>query len=171
MEIWNDSDGRVTTFVAGLGTSGTLMGVSKRLREYNRNIRIVAVQPLPDQPIQGLKNLEVSYVPGIYDPSRIDETVYVSEADAFETSRLLALNEGIFCGPSSGAAMFAALNKAQQMDEGLVVTLLPDGGEKYMSTPLLDPVKCLECIVKSRRPSCLSMEDAQAVKEMCKFPV
>ena len=144
-EIINDTDGELDVFIAGLGTSGTLMGVSKRLKEYNPNIKIIAVEPVPNAPIQGLKSLKTSYVPAIYDESRIDEKIYVSMEDAEHLSRMLALQEGIFCGISSGAAMHVALETAKKMDSGTMVVLLPDGGEKYISDPIFTPEKCLEC--------------------------
>ncbi|MHA2036755.1 MAG: PLP-dependent cysteine synthase family protein [Promethearchaeota archaeon] len=144
-EIIDDTDGEIDVFVAGLGTSGTLMGVSKRLKEYNPNIRIIAVEPEPKQGIQGLKNLDTSYVPEILDQSRIDEKVYVNLKDAEHASRMLTLAEGIFTGISSGAAMHVAIETARKMDTGTLVVILPDGGEKYISHPIYSPDKCLEC--------------------------
>ncbi|GAG40369.1 unnamed protein product, partial [marine sediment metagenome] len=144
-EIINDTDGEIDVFVAGLGTSGTLMGVSKRLKEYNPNIKIIAVEPEPKQGIQGLKNLDTSYVPPILDQSRIDEKVYVNLKDAEHASRMLTLAEGLFTGISSGAAMHVAIETAKKMGSGTLVVLLPDGGEKYISHPIYSPDKCLEC--------------------------
>ena len=113
-EIIEDTDGKIDVFVAGLGTSGTLMGVSKRLKEYNPNIKIIAVEPLPKQGIQGLKNFEVSYVPKIYDESRIDEKFYVNIEESEHGSRMLTLQEGLFCGISSGAAIKIAIDYARK---------------------------------------------------------
>jgi len=144
-EIISDTDGELDVFIAGLGTSGTLMGVSKRLKEYNPNIKIIGVEPEPKAPIQGLKSLKTSYIPEIYDESRIDEKIYVSMADSEHASRMLALQEGIFSGISSGAAMHIAIQTAKKMDSGTIVVLLPDGGEKYISHPIFLPEKCLEC--------------------------
>jgi len=144
-EIIDDTDGEIDVFVAGLGTSGTLMGVSKRLKEYNPNIKIIAVEPEPKQGIQGLKNLDTSYVPPILDLSRIDEKVYVKLEDAAHASRMLTLAEGVFSGISSGAAMHVAIETAKKMDSGTLVVILPDGGEKYISHPIYSPDKCLEC--------------------------
>ena len=144
-EIIEDTDGEIDVFVAGLGTSGTLMGVSKRLKEHNPNIKIIAVEPEAEAPIQGLKSLKTSYIPEIYDESRIDEKVYVSIEDAAHGSRMLALQEGIFTGISSGAALHVAIETVEKMESGTLVVLLPDGGEKYISNPIYAPEKCLEC--------------------------
>jgi cysteine synthase len=155
-EIWKDTEGKITMFVAGIGTTGTLMGVSKRLKEHNPDIRIVGVEPYANTKIQGLKNLTYQYVPEIFDASRLDEKIYVKDEDAFEMARLLTIQEGLFCGISSGAAMAGALEKIKEMDSGLVVVLFPDGGEKYISTPLYNPKKCFECIKKCKIPTCMT---------------
>jgi cysteine synthase len=155
-EIWKDTDGRVTTFVAGIGTTGTLMGVSKCLKEHNPDIKIVGIEPYPETKIQGLKNLTHQYVPDIFDESRLDERMFVKDEDAFETTRLLTIKEGIFCGISSGAIMSGALKVIEKMDKGVVVAIFPDGGEKYISTPLFNPKKCFECIKKSKTPTCMT---------------
>ena len=147
-EILEDTDGKITMFIAGLGTTGTIMGVSKRLKAYNSKIQIIGVEPNPHSLIQGLKNLDVQYVPKIYDPSLVDEKVRVEDADAMEMARRLTLQEGIFSGISSGAAMHVAIEKAKNLDSGLLVVLLPDGGDKYCTTPLYDPKACLECAKK-----------------------
>ncbi|MFX1344968.1 MAG: PLP-dependent cysteine synthase family protein [Promethearchaeota archaeon] len=144
-EIIEDTDGEIDIFVAGIGTSGTLMGISKRLKEFNPKVKIIAVEPKAETPIQGLKNLKTSYIPDIYDESRIDEKVYVSLEDAAHASRMLALQEGIFTGISSGAALHIALETVRKMKAGTVVVLLPDSGEKYISNPIYAPEKCLEC--------------------------
>ncbi|MHA2399650.1 MAG: PLP-dependent cysteine synthase family protein [Promethearchaeota archaeon] len=144
-EIIDGTDGEIDVFVAGLGTSGTLMGVSKRLKEHNPKIRIIGVEPVPKSGIQGLKNLETSYVPDIFDISRLDEKVYVTLEEAAHASRMLTLWEGIFSGISSGAAMHVAIETVKKMDSGTLVVILPDGGEKYISHPIYSPDKCLEC--------------------------
>jgi len=144
-EILEDTDGELDVFVAGLGTSGTLMGISKRLKEYNPKIKIIGVEPLPKQGIQGLKNLDTSYTPKIFDETKLDEKIYVSLAEAAHASRMLSLQEGIFSGISSGAAMHVAIETAKKMESGTMVVLLPDGGEKYISNPIYSPEKCLEC--------------------------
>jgi cysteine synthase len=149
-EIIEDTDGKIDVFVAGLGTSGTLMGVSKRLKEHNPNIKIIAAEPEMETPIQGLKNLKVSYVPEIYNESLIDEKIYVKDGDAEHASRMLSLQEGIFTGISSGAAMHVAREVANKMSSGTLIVLLPDGGEKYISHPIYYPEKCLECTKKCK---------------------
>ena len=144
-EIIDGTDGEIDVFVGGLGTTGTLMGISERLKEYNPNIRIIGVEPVPKSGIQGLKNLETSYVPKIFDESRLDEKIYVTLEDAAHASRMLTLAEGIFSGISSGAALHVAIETARKMDSGTLVVLLPDGGSKYISHPIYSPDKCLEC--------------------------
>ncbi|MDQ1279172.1 MAG: hypothetical protein QG670_432 [Thermoproteota archaeon] len=147
-EIWKDTKGKITHFVAGIGTSGTLMGVSKRLKEYNPIIRSIGVQPKPDTAIQGLKNLQTQHIPGIWKRELVDEIYFVNPFDAEEKVRLLSLQEGIFVGPSSGASFHVALEKAKEIESGLMVIMAPDGGEKYLSTALCDPNLCLECVTK-----------------------
>ncbi|MBI5000775.1 MAG: cysteine synthase family protein [Euryarchaeota archaeon] len=164
-EIWEDTEGEVAMFVAGLGTTGTLMGVSRRLKDINPSVRIVAVEPYPGSKIQGLKNLDTQYVPGIFDPKRLDEKVKVKDDDAFEMARRLALEEGIFAGISSGAAMHVAVEKAWEMERGVIVVLLPDGGERYISTSLFDPKKCAECARKCGIETCYTEEDLEKIKE------
>jgi cysteine synthase len=149
-EIIEDTDGKLDVFVAGLGTSGTLMGVSRRLKEFNPKIKIIAVEPEPEEPIQGLKSLKTSYIPEIFDESQIDEKIYVKMQDAEHASRMLSLQEGIFTGISSGAAMHVAINIASKMESGTLIVLLPDGGEKYISHPIFAPEKCLECTKKCK---------------------
>ena len=141
-EIWKDTKGKITHFIAGIGTTGTLMGVSKRLKEYNPAIQIIGVQPKIGEKIQGLKNLKTQYIPNIWNENQVDEIKEVNLKDAEETSRLLALKEGIFVGPSSGAIFYVALEKAKKIKKGLIVSISPDGGEKYLSTKLCDPVLC-----------------------------
>jgi len=135
-EIWRQTEGRVTMVVASLGTSGTAMGLSKKLKEYNPAIRIVGVEPYIGHKIQGLKNMKESYQPGIYDRSRLDEKVNILDEDAFEMARRLLREEGISAGMSSGAAMHVAVEKARTLDEGFIVVILPDGAERYLSTEL-----------------------------------
>jgi cysteinyl-tRNA synthetase len=119
-----------------MGTTGTLMGITRRLRELDPNIRVVGVEPFKGHKIQGLKNMKESYPPGIFNRREPDEIVNVDDEAAYETARRLAKEEGIFVGMSAGAAMKAALNQAEKMDAGLLVAILPDGGERYLSTPL-----------------------------------
>jgi cysteine synthase B len=147
-EIWKDTKGKVTHFVAGIGTTGTLMGVSKRLKEYNPDIQIIAVEPEKGTSIQGLKNLETQYVPSIWKKELVDQIYKVHPKEAEEAARLLALQEGIFVGPSSGAIFHIALKKASEIEKGVMVAIAPDGGEKYLSTTLCDPTLCLKCARK-----------------------
>jgi len=147
-EIWRDTKGRITHFVAGLGTSGTLMGVSNRLKELNPDIQVIAVQPEDGTAIQGLKNLTTQYVPAIWKPELVDEIYTASPNDAEDSARLLALQEGLFVGPSSGAIFHIARKKAEEIDGGVMVAIAPDGGEKYLSTSLCDPALCIEAIRK-----------------------
>jgi cysteinyl-tRNA synthetase len=135
-EIWKQTEGRVTIVVSSLGTSGTAMGISKRLKDYNPEVQIIGVEPYLRHKIQGLKNMKESYQPGIYDRSRLDEKVNVLDEDAFEMSRRLTREEGILSGMSSGAAMHVACEKAKELKEGLIVVILPDSGERYLSTEL-----------------------------------
>ena len=135
-EIWRQTAGTVTTLVATMGTTGTLMGVSRRLKEYNPDICIIGVEPYLGHKIQGLKNLREAYCPEIFEKQRLDGKVNVDDEEAFETTRRLAREEGLFVGMSSGAAMAAAIQEAGRMTEGALVVILPDGGERYLSTPL-----------------------------------
>ncbi|EPR42787.1 cysteine synthase [Desulfovibrio sp. X2] len=135
-EIWDDTDGRVTHVVASLGTTGTVMGLCRRLHELNPAIRVVAVEPYAGHKIQGLKNMQESYPPGIWDKQQPDEIVHVEDEAAFAMARRLAREEGLLVGMSSGAAAAAAVRLAAELDEGLVVFLCPDSGERYLSTSL-----------------------------------
>jgi cysteine synthase B len=137
-EILAQTRGQVTHFVAGMGTSGTLMGTGRRLKEFDPSIKVVAVEPDSGMHgIEGLKHMESSiYVPGIYDPSLPDLTMSVTTEEAYETARRLAYEEGLMVGPSSGAAMAACLKLAAELREGVIVTVFPDAGDRYLSTPL-----------------------------------
>jgi len=137
-EIWKSLDGKIDYFVSSIGTSGTIMGTSKYLKERNKKIKVVCAHPVKGHYIQGLKNMEEAIVPSIYDPSQIDETIMVETETAFETARQIVKKEGIFVGMSSGAAMCAALNIANKIDKGNIVVIFPDRGEKYLSTTLFD---------------------------------
>jgi cysteine synthase B len=147
-EIWHDTKGKITHFVAGIGTGGTLMGVSRKLKQYNPSIQVIAVQPEAGKPIQGLKNLQTQRVPDIWKPELIDEIYRVSPTEAEESARLLALQEGLFVGTSSGAIFHITRKIAKDLDNGLIVAIAPDGGEKYLSTSLCDPTLCLEAVKK-----------------------
>ncbi len=135
-EIWEQTAGKITALIATMGTTGTLMGLSKRLKEYNPEIRIVGVEPYLGHKIQGLKNMKESYQPGIYEKDRIDKKLNIDDEAAFEMTRRLAREEGIFAGMSAGAAMAVAIQEVSSMSDGVVVVVLPDGGERYLSTPL-----------------------------------
>ena len=137
-EIWEDTDGKVTHFVSAIGTSGTIMGVGMGLKDKNPKIQIVEAHPEKGHYIQGLKNMEEAIVPEIYDPSQIDRSIMIESEEAFAMARQIVLQEGIFVGMSSGAAMIAALECIKELDCGLVVVAFPDRGEKYLSTALFD---------------------------------
>jgi len=137
-EIWEQTKGKITHFVAGIGTTGTLMGIAKRLKENNPEIKIIGVEPHLGHKLQGLKNLKEAYKPGIFDKTLLDEKINIKDEDAFETARKLLKQESIFAGMSSGAAMHIALEKAKQLDKGFIVVLFPDSGERYLSTGLFD---------------------------------
>jgi len=133
-EIWEQTDGRVTHFICGLGTSGTFTGTSRRLKAFNPKIEVVSMQPAsPLHGLEGLKHMETALVPGIYDPALADANVEVETEDAQEMVRRLAREEGLFVGTSSGANVFAALRLARTLEPGsAVVTILCDGGERYL---------------------------------------
>jgi cysteine synthase B len=143
-EVIRQTDGEVTAFVAGMGTTGTLMGVGRRLKEHNPDIMIVGVEPSEGHTIQGLKNMTESIVPRIYRPEVLDEKIIVNDDQAFEMTRKLALEEGIFAGMSSGAAVWAACELARRLDQGCVVVILPDRGDRYLSTSLFTSI-CAKC--------------------------
>jgi cysteine synthase B len=135
-EIWSELKGKVDYFVSSIGTSGTIMGVSKRLRELNPSVKIICAYPEKGHYIQGLKNMEDAIVPKIYDESKIDEFITIESEKAFEMARLLARKEGLFVGMSSGAAMLAAAEVVKKIKSGTIVVIFPDRGEKYLSTEL-----------------------------------
>ena len=135
-EIWKQTKGEIDYFVSALGTSGTIMGVSQVLKEHNPDIKIVCAHPVKGHYIQGLKNMEEAIVPSIYDPSQIDITIMVETEAAYEMTRQIVSQEGIFVGMSSGAAMYAAMEITKQIASGTIVVIFPDRGEKYLSTNL-----------------------------------
>jgi cysteine synthase B len=143
-EIIEQTKGEITHFVAGMGTTGTLMGVSKRLKEFNKDIQIIGVEPVLHHRIQGLKNMSESIRPKIFDESRLDERRLVNDDEAFDTTRMMAVKEGMFVGMSSGAAMHVALRKSSELREGVIVVILPDRGDRYLSTALFTSV-CAKC--------------------------
>jgi len=143
-EIIDQTQGHITHFVAGMGTTGTLMGVGRRLKEFNKDISIVGVEPVLNHRIQGLKNMTESIKPKIFDPGMIDEHYFVNDEEAFDTTRMLAIKEGLFVGMSSGAAMHIALRKSSELKDGVIIVLLPDRGDRYLSTSLFTSV-CAKC--------------------------
>lgn len=143
-EIMRQTDGNITHFVAGMGTSGTLMGVSRYFREAKPDVQVIAVEPVLGHKIQGLKNMREAIVPPIYDQSAFHRKMVVEDDDAFETARQLATREGIFCGMSGGAAVAGALRLAGEIDSGLIVVIIPDRGDRYLSTNLFKSM-CAQC--------------------------
>jgi len=135
-EIWRDTEGKVTHVVCGLGTTGTAMGIARFFKTTAPCVKVVGVEPNPGHKIQGLKNMKESYPPSIYDKKLLSEVITVEDEEAFYFTRLLAKKEGIFAGMSSGAALAGAFKLAEKLDQGLIVVILPDGGERYLSTPL-----------------------------------
>ncbi len=134
VEIWEQTEGTITHFVAGLGTSGTFMGTGRRLKSFNSDIEIVEVEPGDELAIiEGLKHMESSIVPGIYDSAFADRKIAAYPEDAHEMTQRLGREEGLFIGPSAGAAAWAAIEIAKSLTEGVVITVFPDGGEKYLS--------------------------------------
>ena len=135
-EIWRQTNGKITHFVCALGTSGTIMGVGSALKKKNPKIKIVEAHPVEGHYIQGLKNMQEAIVPSIYDPKQIDEHIMIESEEAFEMSRQIALQEGLFVGMSAGAAMLAAARACEKEEKGLFVVIFADRGEKYLSTDL-----------------------------------
>jgi len=143
-EVFRQTNGEIDVFIAGMGTTGTLMGVYKYLKEKKPQAKVVGVEPPQGHTIQGLKNMTESIVPGIYNRQMLDEKITVEDGEAFETTRLLAAREGIFVGMSSGAAVAGALRIAETMNTGTVVAILPDRGDRYLSTTLFRSI-CARC--------------------------
>lgn len=137
-EIWRDTEGEITHFVSAMGTTGTIMGTSCFLKRQNPAIQIIGVQPDGESKIPGIRRWPKEYLPKIFDPSRVDRIVDVSQAKANETTRLMAQREGIFAGPSSGGAMHVALELAKTVENAVIVTIVCDRGDRYLSTPLFD---------------------------------
>jgi S-sulfo-L-cysteine synthase (O-acetyl-L-serine-dependent) len=144
VEIIEQTRGEIDTFVAGMGTTGTLMGISRRLKEYNPNIQVIGVEPPEGHTIQGLKNMSEAIVPRIYDPGRLDRILRVNDDQAYDTARWLALSQGIFVGMSAGAAVYGAMQAAKDLGTGTVVCILPDRGDRYLSTTLFKSI-CAKC--------------------------
>lgn len=135
-EIWRDTDGKVTHFVSSMGTTGTIMGTSTFLKEQNPKVQIVGVQPTDDSRIPGIRKWPKEYLPKIFDAKKVDTVMEVSEADARTMARRLAKEEGIFSGMSSGGATTVALRLAEQLDSGVIVSIICDRGDRYLSSDL-----------------------------------
>ena len=133
-EIWRDTEGKITHFVSSMGTTGTIMGSSRFLKEKNPKIQIVGVQPSPGSQIPGIRAWQKEYLPKIYDAKRVDRVMEVSQAEAEVMTRRLAREEGIFCGISSGGATVAALQLSQELSNAVIVTIICDRGDRYLST-------------------------------------
>src|SRR5690606_12530488 len=135
-EIWRDTEGRVTPFVSAMGTTGTIMGVSRFLKEKRESVQIVGCQPTEGSRIPGIRRWPKEYLPAIFEPARVDRTIDVSQKDAEDTARLLVRKAGVFAGMSSGGAAWAALEVARELDEGVVVFVVCDRGDRYLSSDL-----------------------------------
>jgi cysteine synthase B len=135
-EIWNDTDKGITHFVSSMGTTGTIMGCSMYLKEQNKNIQIIGCQPTEESSIPGIRRWPVEYLPKIFDPSRVDRVMDVSEEEATEMTRRLAKEEGIFAGMSSGGAASAAIRLSQELSSGVIVFIACDRGDRYLSSDL-----------------------------------
>lgn len=133
-EIWRDTDGKVTHFVSSMGTTGTIMGVSRYLKEQNPNIKIIGVQPEEGSQIPGIRKWPVEYLPKIYDAKRVDELRYVNQKNAESMTRKLATEEGIFAGISSGGALYTALQLSKEVENAVIVSIVCDRGDRYLST-------------------------------------
>jgi len=150
-EIWRDTDGRITHLVTGLGTSGTLMGAGRYLKERKPSVQLIAVEPEPGHRIQGLKNMSEAIVPKIYDESIIDRKIVVTTREAYEWAARLTREEGIFTGQSSGAAMCGAARVAQEIDEGVMVVIFPDLGFKYLTAEPYHDEEVVRKVLEARR--------------------
>jgi cysteine synthase B len=133
-EIWRDTDGKITHFVASMGTTGTIMGVSRYLKEQNPNIRIIGVQPEEGAQIPGIRKWPAEYMPTIFDAKRVDELRYVSQKNAENMTRKLATEEGIFAGISSGGGLYTALQLSKEVENAVIVSIVCDRGDRYLST-------------------------------------
>ena len=143
-EIMAQTRGAITHFVAGMGTSGTLMGTARYFRTAKPDVRIIGIEPVLGHKIQGLKNMREAIVPPIYDEGALHRKLVVEDASAFETARQLAVREGIFCGMSGGAAVAGAVKLAEELDAGTIVVIIPDRGDRYLSTNLFKSI-CANC--------------------------
>lgn len=133
-EIWRDTEGKITHFVSSMGTTGTIMGVSRYLKEQNPEVQIVGVQPEDGAQIPGIRRWPEEYLPKIYDASRVDTVIDISQEESEETTRQLGAQEGIFCGVSAGGAMAVALKLNQELENAVIVSIICDRGDRYLST-------------------------------------
>ena len=133
-EIWRDTKGQVTHFISSMGTTGTIMGVSRYLKEQNPDIQIIGLQPQEGSRIPGIRRWQKEYLPQIFEPSRVDRVIDIAQVDAENTMRDLATHEGIFCGVSAGGAVFAALKLSQEVKNATIVSIICDRGDRYLST-------------------------------------
>ena len=133
-EIWRQTEGRITHFVSSMGTTGTIVGTSRFLKEQDRSVRIVGVQPQEGSKIPGIRRWPKEYIPGIFDPESVDQIIDIHQSEAEATMRRLASEEGIFCGVSSGGAVAAALQLSAQVTDAMIVTIVCDRGDRYIST-------------------------------------
>lgn len=143
-EIFAQTRGEIDVFIAGMGTTGTLMGTGRFLKDRKPGVKIVGIEPVKGHAIQGLKNMGEAIVPQVYHPELLDEKITIEDDEAFEMARLLATKEGIFVGMSSGAAVAGALHIAKRLDSGTIVVILPDRGDRYLSTTLFRSI-CAKC--------------------------
>ena len=137
-EIWNDTNGKITHFISAMGTTGTIMGTSTFLKEKNNNIQIIGAQPTDNSKIPGIRKWSPEYLPKIFNPKKIDSIIEVSEKEAREMTHKLAKEEGVFAGMSAGGAVAVALKLAKNLKTGCLVTIIPDRGDRYLSSDLFD---------------------------------
>jgi cysteine synthase B len=137
-EIWRDTEGEVTHFISAMGTTGTIMGVSDFLKEQNKEIKIIGAQPKDGAKIPGIRKWPQEYLPAIFNASKVDEVIEVSEEEATEMTQILAAEEGIFAGMSSGGSVLAALKVAAKLEKGVVVAIICDRGDRYLSSTLFE---------------------------------
>jgi cysteine synthase B len=138
-EIWRDTGGKITHFVSSMGTTGTIMGCSRFLKEQHPGLQVIGVQPDGESSIPGIRKWPEAYLPKIFDRTRVDRVIEVSTAAALDMTRSLAAGEGLFCGPSGGGTVYAALQLARELTHATLVTIIPDRGDRYISTGVFPP--------------------------------